>query len=149
MSSEIRIMREGFERVIHRLPAPTASQVPTFDANAIPEEANHQILTPKDTLLEPMVNDNTTRSSASQLISDRGPFYSEIAFDVSQTTLPANGLSRAASGISSGDDEVLKDRRLSRDNRRIKSCTHCRRHKVLSRSLLLSELKLIWLLDEM
>jgi len=149
MSSEIRSMRGGFDRIVHKSPAPTASQVPTFDANAIPEEANHQILTPKDTLLEPTVNDNTTRSSASQPVSDRGPFYSEIAFDVSQTTLPANGLSRAASGTSSGDDEVLKDRRLNRDNRRIKSSTHCRRHKVLYRSLLLSKITLIRLLDEM
>jgi len=145
----MRSMMEDFERAMHRLPPPTVSQNPTVDAVAIPEETNHRISTPNDTLPDSIVNDSITRPSASQLVSDGGPFNAEIAFDVSQASLPANGLATAASETGSEEDEVLKERRSRRDNRRIKSCTHCRRHKVLSRSLSLSEIKLTRLLDEM
>ena len=142
-------MREGLERVMHRLSPRSVSANPTFDAMAISGEVNHRIPTPNDSLPGPVGGDSIMRSSTSELASGRGPFNPEFALDVSQTSLPATGLNTAASEAASGEDEILKRGRPTRDHSRIKSCTQCRLHKVLSSSLSPPEIKLTRLLDEM
>jgi hypothetical protein len=132
----MRGMREDLERLTERLTPRSMSANPAFNPTAFPGEANHRVPTPNDTLPDPMHGDSIAQLSTSELVSGGGLFSSEFAFDMSQASLPAKGLSTTASEAASGEDEGSNRRRLSRENGRIKSCTQCRLHKVLSRSLL-------------
>jgi hypothetical protein len=149
MSAEMRGMREGLDRVMHSLTPRGVSVNPAFDAVAISREANHRIPASNDILPDPMSANSIARPSTSELVLGRGQFNPEFALDMSQTRLPAKGLNTAASEAASGDDEVLKRRRLGLDHGRMKSCTQCRLHKVMSRSLSPQGIKLTRLLDQM
>lgn len=148
MGEEMRSNREGLERVMNRLSPRSVLANPTLDAFAIPEEGSHRITALNDTPPDPIGGDSIARSSTSGLISGRDPFNPDVAFDVPQTSLTAKGLSKATIEARSGEDENLKNSRPNHGHGRIKSCTQCRLHKVLSHFLSSSEVRLTRLSDE-
>jgi hypothetical protein len=130
MTAEMRSMREGLQRVMHRLSPHGVSANASFEGITVLGEGNDPINVSINTPPDTMGGGSITQSSTTELVSSGDTFNVDFPFDASQTSLPANGLSEAASEAASGDDEVSKRRRLSGNHDRVKSCTQCRLHKV-------------------
>ena len=148
MTAEMRSMRDGLQRVMHRLAPHCVPANESFEAIPISGDAIDQIIISTNTPMDTMGGDSVTRPSTTELVSTGGALNADFPFDASQKSLPANGLSEAASEAASGDDEVSKRRRFSRNHGRVKSCTQCRLHKVRFPFLTSTKWRLSQCLDE-